>query len=169
MMGHMRSNDRKNKEQWLQLAVNAPHLSHNCSTCNNLFFLVWISDRVCRRPSWTPKTKPNGLFSMAGWFRFWCSTRLVRSVKKCLSYEWKPCKQWCRRWRAPKARINTTPVNEWRRLEAARFALTSSKGAKLRQQALRARSIKHHRGQKWAPPQALTNDEGNLILCVVQF
>ena len=27
--------------------------------------------------------------SMAGWFRFWCSTRLVRSVKKCLSYRWK--------------------------------------------------------------------------------
>ena len=46
-----------------------------------LSFLVLISACVCRRPSWTPKTKPNGHFSMAGWFRFWCSTRLLISVK----------------------------------------------------------------------------------------
>ena len=46
-----------------------------------IFLLVSISACVCRRPSWTPKTKPNGHFSMAGWFRFWCSTRLLMSGK----------------------------------------------------------------------------------------
>ena len=74
-------------------SVNAPHFSHNCTTCNNLLFLVLISARVCQRPSWTPKTKPNGHFSMAGWFRFWCSTRLLMSVKKCPIWRSKPCKR----------------------------------------------------------------------------
>ena len=44
--------------------------------------LVWISAWVYRRSSWTPKTKPNGHFSMAGWFRFRCSTWLLMSFKK---------------------------------------------------------------------------------------
>ena len=44
---------------------------------------ILIRACVYRRPSWTPKTKPNGHFPMAGWFRFLCSTRLLMSVKKC--------------------------------------------------------------------------------------
>ena len=41
-----------------------------------------ISACVCRKPSWTLKTKPSGDFSMAGWFGFWCWTRLFISVTK---------------------------------------------------------------------------------------
>ena len=55
------------------------------------FLLVLISVCVCRRPSWKPKTKPNGHFSMAGWFCFWCSTRLLMSVKKCSIWRRKGC------------------------------------------------------------------------------
>ena len=58
--------------------------------------LMWICSvligfRVCRRPSWTPKTKPNGHFSMAGWFCFWCSTRLLMPEKKWTGLRVKPC------------------------------------------------------------------------------
>ena len=31
---------------------------------------------VCRRPSWTPKTQPNGSFAVV-WLSFWCSTRFA--------------------------------------------------------------------------------------------
>ena len=41
------------------------------------YWLVVISACVCRRPSWTPKTQPNGS-SVVVWLRFWCSTRFSR-------------------------------------------------------------------------------------------
>ena len=57
-----------------------------------LIVLVLISACVCRRPTWTPKTQPGGS-SAATWLSFWCSTRLLMSVKKCLSYRGKTCKE----------------------------------------------------------------------------
>ena len=47
-----------------------------------LIVLVLISACVCRRPSWTPKTQPNDSSAVV-WLSFWCSTRLLMSVKKC--------------------------------------------------------------------------------------
>ena len=38
---------------------------------------VLISYCVCRRPSWTPKTQPNGSSAVV-WLSFWCSTRFTR-------------------------------------------------------------------------------------------
>ena len=38
---------------------------------------VLISYCVCRRPSWTPKTQPNGSSAIV-WLSFWCSTRFTR-------------------------------------------------------------------------------------------
>ena len=51
---------------------------------------VLSSACVCRRPSWTPKTQPGGS-SAATSLSFWCSTRLLMSVKKCISYRRKTC------------------------------------------------------------------------------
>ena len=48
-----------------------------------LFLLMIINACFCSKPSWTPKLKQNGHFSMAGWSRFWCSTRLLSS---CYAY-----------------------------------------------------------------------------------
>ena len=56
-----------------------------------LIVLAIISACVCRRPSWKPKTQPGGS-SAVTWLSFWCSTRLLMSVKKCLSYRRKMCK-----------------------------------------------------------------------------
>ena len=56
-----------------------------------LMIFVLIS-AVCRRPTWTLKTKSNGHFSMAVWFRFWCSSRLHMSVKKCSIWRGKLCR-----------------------------------------------------------------------------
>ena len=53
-----------------------------------LIVLALISACVCRRPSWTPKTQPGGS-SAVTWLSFWCSTRLLMSVKKCLGYRGK--------------------------------------------------------------------------------
>ena len=55
-----------------------------------LIVLVLISICVCRRPSWTPKTQPGGS-SAATWLSFWCSTRLLISVNKCMGYRGKTC------------------------------------------------------------------------------
>ena len=55
-----------------------------------LIVLVLISACVCRRPSWTPKTQPNDSSAVV-WLSFWCSTRLLMSVKKCLGYRGKTC------------------------------------------------------------------------------
>ena len=52
--------------------------------------LVLISDCVCRRPSWTPKTQPNDSSAVV-WLSFWCSTRLLMSVKKCVIWRRKGC------------------------------------------------------------------------------
>ena len=52
--------------------------------------LVLISDCVCRRPSWTPKTQPNDSSAVV-WLSFRCSTRLLMSVKMCASYRGKLC------------------------------------------------------------------------------
>ena len=38
---------------------------------------VLISCCVCRRPSWTPKTQPNGSSAVV-WLSFWFSTRFTR-------------------------------------------------------------------------------------------
>ena len=57
-----------------------------------LIVFVLISACVCRRPSWTPKTQPGGS-SAVTWLSFWCSTRLLMSVKKCLGYLGKTCTQ----------------------------------------------------------------------------
>ena len=51
---------------------------------------VLISDGVCRRPSWTPKTQPSDSSAVV-WLSFWCSTQLLMSLKKCLSYCRKTC------------------------------------------------------------------------------
>ena len=51
---------------------------------------VLISACVCWRSSWTPNTQPGGS-SAATWLGFWCSTRLLMSVKKCISYRRKTC------------------------------------------------------------------------------
>ena len=56
-----------------------------------LIVLVLISICVCRRPSWTPKTQPGGS-SAATWLSFWCSTRLLISVNKCMGYRRKTCR-----------------------------------------------------------------------------
>ena len=55
-----------------------------------LIGLVFISACVCWRPSWTPKTQPNDSSAVV-WLSFWCSTRLLMSVKKCLIWRSKPC------------------------------------------------------------------------------
>ena len=57
-----------------------------------LIVLALISACVCRRPSWTPKTQPGGS-SAVTWLSFWCSTRLLMSVKKCLGYRGKTCRE----------------------------------------------------------------------------
>ena len=46
---------------------------------------------VCRRPSCTPQTQPGGS-SAVTWLSFWCSTRLLMSVKKCSIWRRKGCK-----------------------------------------------------------------------------
>ena len=55
-----------------------------------LIVLILISSCVCRRPSWTPKTQPNDSSAVV-WLSFWCSTRLLMSVKKCSTWRRKPC------------------------------------------------------------------------------
>ena len=57
-----------------------------------LILLVLIGACVCRRPSWTPKTQPGGS-SAVTWLSFWCSTRLLMSIKKCISYRRKTCRR----------------------------------------------------------------------------
>ena len=42
-----------------------------------IMFPVFISDCVCRRPSWKPKTQPNGSSAVV-WLSFWFSTRFTR-------------------------------------------------------------------------------------------
>ena len=44
-----------------------------------LIVMVLISVCVYLRPSWTPKTQPNGSSAVV-WLRFWCSTRLLIST-----------------------------------------------------------------------------------------
>ena len=40
-----------------------------------------ISDCVCWRPSWTPKTQLIGSSAVV-WFSFWCSTRFIRTTAR---------------------------------------------------------------------------------------
>ena len=47
---------------------------------NKLSQVEQLWDKWGAFTAWTPKTKPNGHFSMAVWFRFWCSTRLPTHV-----------------------------------------------------------------------------------------
>ena len=75
-----------------------------------LIVLVLISACVCRRPSWTPKTQPNDSSAVV-WLSFWCSTRLLMSVKKCLSYRRKMCND----SQLPKAELNTRNSTKRRR------------------------------------------------------
>ena len=42
-----------------------------------IMFPVLIRDCVCRRPSWIPKTQPNGSSAVV-WLSFWFSTRFTR-------------------------------------------------------------------------------------------
>ena len=76
----------------LLLSSSSILLSSNVAsgTLPHLIVLILISACVCRRPSWTPKTQPGGS-SAATWLSFWCSTRLLMSVKKCLVYRRKTC------------------------------------------------------------------------------
>ena len=48
---------------------------NTCSYFKNWFFLILMNSCICRKPSWTFKTKPNGHFFMACWFCYLCSTR----------------------------------------------------------------------------------------------
>ena len=40
---------------------------------------VLISYCICRRPSWKPKTQPNGSYAVV-WLSFWFSTRFTRKI-----------------------------------------------------------------------------------------
>ena len=54
---------------------------------------------VCRRPSWTPKTQPNGSSAVV-WLSFWCSTRFTR--KKVTRLTGKTLESITNMWMAPK-------------------------------------------------------------------
>ena len=56
-----------------------------------LCFLVLKNAHICRKLSWTPKTKPNSHFSTTGLFRFWYSKRFLKSVQKCSIWRWTGC------------------------------------------------------------------------------
>ena len=51
------------------------------SAAVNLITMIFLIGKVtgnCRRPSWTPKTQPNGQHFVAAWLSLWCSTRFNR-------------------------------------------------------------------------------------------
>ena len=75
-----------------------------------LIVLILISACVCRRPSSTPKTQP-GDSSAATWLSFWCSTRLLMSVKKCLIYRGKTCR--CVQWIEANTKNSTNRPHKW--------------------------------------------------------
>ena len=62
----------------------------NSPTHFNSWWLIIVADGVgyndwlgCRRPSWTPKMKPNGYGLRTVWFRFWCSILDFWFRKEC--------------------------------------------------------------------------------------
>ena len=55
-----------------------------------LIVFVLISACVCRRPTWTPKTQPDGCHAVV-WLSFWCSSRLHMSEKKWPAWRGKTC------------------------------------------------------------------------------
>ena len=74
-----------------QALINTNCITYNPAACWIIVksLVVIISACVCRRPSWTPKTQPNGSSAVV-WLSFWCSTRFTR--KKCLSQRRETCK-----------------------------------------------------------------------------
>ena len=72
-----------------------------------IMWSVLISYCVCRRPSWKPKTQPNGCSAVV-WLSFWFSTRFTRKTLDhsgrsylylCLnSYEDCDVSRWLRTW-----------------------------------------------------------------------
>ena len=88
---------------WMTPLVNrAEHQKLNQTTAELSFGWVFgvqlglrqtqalIETTTIRISSWTPKTQPKDSSAVV-WLSFWCSTRLLMSVKKCASYLGKLC------------------------------------------------------------------------------